>query len=190
MIKHLRPFKIYSFTLPSPSRTFCAKVLQDPASDPASGSVRANAAKPLRFWGQRGSLPGLSLVSMSTHHFFCSSVPARRTGLMPRLFVPQVSPNPASPYINSSRIHAAVTLLSPCPPYSAGRSAQISPISNALLYASQSSSPLISCSAAFGRTSFITKSWTISTISLSSPVNTNPAAATSTILLPSFPKVK
>lgn len=128
-MKHLVPLRTYSL----PSADLTAVVRQAPASEPASGSVRAKAAKPLRFLGQRGSRPGLSLIRVSTHHLFCSSVPAMSTGLMPRLLVPQVRPKPASPYISSSRIQAPVTALMPWPPYSAGRSAQIRPISKALL---------------------------------------------------------
>ena len=151
MIKHLWPFNTYS----SPTAT--AVLRHAPASEPASGSVRAKAEKP----------PD---VTTSAKCLRCASVPAIRRGFMPSPFAPTLSAKPASPQDSSSRTIHAVTLDIPGPPYSSGRSRQLSCILHAVLYKSKGNSPERSNSLAMGRTSFSAKECTNSLISSCSAV--------------------
>ena len=114
VIKHLWPLSIYS----SPERL--AVVFSAPASEPASGSVTAKAVKP-------------SFSSTSAKRLRWRSVPAMRSGLNPRPLAPRLREKPASPQDSSSRIRQEVTFDTPVPPYSAGRSRQLSCILQAFL---------------------------------------------------------
>ena len=119
VIKHLEPLMTHS----SPS--CLAVVLTPPASDPALGSVSANAAKPP------------SAIS-SQNNCCCSGVPATSRGLKPSPHAPMETAIPASYLPNSSKIRALVVLSKPRPPFSSGISNRWIPISNNLLYTSSS----------------------------------------------------
>ena len=77
MIKHLVPFNTYS----SPS--FTARHFVLPISEPDCGSVRHIAE----------ICPSASLAPYA---FFCSSVPANRTGLIPKVDAAKDDAKPAS----------------------------------------------------------------------------------------------
>jgi len=132
VIKHLRPLIMYS--------PFCltALVLIEPASEPAFGSVRQKEASPPE-------------TTMSDANFFCSCVPARRTGISARLLDWIVVANPASAFPNSSDISELARAPSPAPPMDSGISRDVYPSSAAFRYRSRGVSPIKSHSFEIGR---------------------------------------
>ena len=83
VIKHFLPLIMYS------SPTSFAVVLPEATSEPASGSVRANAPQP----------PG---QMTSAYIFFCASVPYRSTGFNERPVAAMLTAKPASALASSS----------------------------------------------------------------------------------------
>ena len=101
---------------PSPSGV--AEVRSEPASEPASGSVRANAPS---------SSPR---ASGGTKRDRCSSVPKVRIGSVTALVcTATVTPTPASARESSSSTRMYETKSAPAPPYSSGTQTPISPSS-------------------------------------------------------------
>ena len=89
-----------------------------PASEPASGSVRPNAAS-LRPEARSGS-----------HSCFCSSVPKRKIGIVPsEVCAATVIATDESIRVSSSIASAYETVSPPAPPYSSGIGSPISPSS-------------------------------------------------------------
>ena len=135
VMKRLVPLITYS----SPSRV--ARVLRVPASEPASGSVRASA--PRRSWPS-------SLVHIGRKRSHCSAVPITEMAVAarPLTWVPRAIP--AQPHDSSSAVIIAVIPGSAaCPP----SGTPVRPIAAALAATSQANSLRSSYSRATGRTS-------------------------------------
>ena len=115
-----RPFVIHCFApvIRQPSPSGSARVRSAPASDPASGSVRANAPRcsPAASGGMKRDR--------------CSSVPHVRSGSVTALVcTATVTPTPASARDSSSSTRMYERKSAPAPPYSAGMHTPISPSS-------------------------------------------------------------
>ena len=104
-------------TIHAPSRC-SARVRVAPASEPASGSVRPNAAS------------RSPEASRGSHSRFCSSVPNRKIGIVPSdVCAATVIATEESIRVSSSIAIAYETVSVPPPPYSSGIGMPISPSS-------------------------------------------------------------
>ena len=135
------PFVIHCFVpvivQPSPSAT--AAVRSEPASEPASGSVSANApiASPR--------------ASGGTKRLRCSSLPKPRIGSVTALVcTATVTPTPASARESSSSTRMYERKSAPAPPYSSGMQTPMKPSSASLPNSSRGKPCPRSHSAAFG----------------------------------------
>ena len=122
-----------------PSPVGSALVRSAPASEPASGSVSANA-------------PSTSpRASGGTKRDFCSSVPKARIGSVAALVcTATVTPTPASARDSSSSTRMYERKSAPAPPYSSGTQTPISPSSASFVKSSRGKRCSRSHSAACG----------------------------------------
>ena len=148
-VPEYRPFVIHCFApvIVQPSPDGSAFVRIAPASEPASGSVRANA-------------PRCSpRASGGTKRDFCSSVPYASSGRVTALVcTATVTPTPASARESSSSTRMYERKSTPAPPYSSGTHAPISPSSASLPKSSRGKWWSRSHCAAFGSISARAKS--------------------------------
>src|SRR5688572_2479552 len=134
------PFVIQRFwpssTYSSPC--FVTRVRMPATSLPASGSLQQYA--------QNIS----SDVSWLRYFFFCSSLPAIKSGIAPSEFAAIDVLTPAQPNATSSCTRQLSTQLPPRPPYSAPTSMFIRPVSHAFFITSRGNSPVSSQWPALG----------------------------------------
>ena len=143
-----------------------ADVRSDPASDPDSGSVSANAP----IWSPR--------ASGGTNRARCSSVPNPRIGSVTALVcTATVTPTPASARESSSSTRMYETKSAPAPPYSSGTQTPISPSSASFGKISAGKRCSRSQSAAFGSISAFANSRATAWISRCSGVSSKSTAA-------------
>ena len=136
-----RPFVIHCFApvMRQPSPSASARVRSAPASEPASGSVSANA-------------PICSpRASGGTKRARCSSVPNASNGSVAALVcTATVTPTPASPRDSSSSTRMYERKSAPAPPYSSGTHVPMSPSSASCANTSRGKRCSRSQAAAFG----------------------------------------
>ena len=136
-------------TTQEPSRS-SARVRVAPASDPAPGSVSPKAAS------------FSPVASCGSHSRFCSSLPKRRIGIVPRdVCAATVIATDESIRVSSSIAIAYASVSEPAPPYSSGIGMPISPSSARSATSSYGKRALRSSSSATGATRSVANSRTV-----------------------------